>query len=91
MSEWWVYIIRCSDGSLYTGITTDLERRLQEHRRGAGAKYFRGREPLEIAWSEACADRSQASRREAQIKGMARREKLRLIEAQAASPSRVKC
>ena len=80
MSDWWVYIIRCSDGSLYTGITTDLERRLKEHRNGSGAKYFRGREPLEIAWSEACTNRSQASRREVEIKAMARGEKLWLIE-----------
>lgn len=81
MSDWTLYIIRCSDGSLYTGITTDLERRLEEHRNGRGAKYFRGREALEVAYIEACSDRSQASRREAAIKSLSRAEKMRLVQS----------
>jgi len=83
VSDWFVYIIRCSDGSLYTGITTDLERRFEEHRSGKGAKYFRGRQALEIAYLETCADRSQASCREAAIKSLPRAEKMRLVQSSA--------
>ena len=81
MSDWLVYIIRCSDGSLYTGITKDLERRFEEHRCGKGARYFNGRKPLEVVYVESCADRSQASRREAAIKRLNRRQKLELVNA----------
>ncbi|WP_456448653.1 GIY-YIG nuclease family protein [Thiolapillus sp.] len=79
MTEWQLYIIRCSDDSLYTGITTDLERRFEQHLSGKGAKYFNGRKPLEIVYRESCADRAEASRREAVIKRLSRREKLALI------------
>lgn len=79
MADWQVYIIRCSDDSLYTGITTNLERRFDQHLSGKGAKYFNGRKPLEIVYREQCVDRGQASRREAAIKNLSRREKLRLI------------
>jgi putative endonuclease len=74
-----VYIIRCSDDSLYTGITTDVERRLQEHASGRGAKYFRGRKPEAVVFVEQDHTRSSASIREAQIKQMSRVEKERLI------------
>jgi len=74
-----VYIIRCSDGSLYTGITNDLPRRFDDHRRGRGAKYFRGREPLEVVHLEFFPDRAGASRRECAIKAMSRPQKLGLI------------
>lgn len=76
---WLVYIIRCSDGSLYTGITTDLQRRFAQHRDKKGAKYFLGREPLEVVYMETCPNRSAASRREAAIKSLERRDKLLLI------------
>jgi len=79
VTEWQLYIIRCSDDSLYTGITTDLERRFEQHLSGKGAKYFNGRKPLEIVYRESCADRAEASRREAVIKRLSRREKLALI------------
>lgn len=85
MSDWVVYIIRCSDGSLYTGITTDLERRFEEHRRGKGAKYFRGREPVEIVYREGLSSRAEASRREARIKSLGREEKLLLIQSRGSS------
>ncbi len=92
MSDWVVYIVRCSDGSLYTGITTNVERRFEEHRSGRGAKYFRGREPVEITYTETCEGRSAASRREAEIKRMSRQEKLDLVSwGLAAIPSTVKC
>lgn len=81
--SWTVYIIRCDDGSLYTGITTDLERRFREHQgSGQGARYFNGRRPLEVAWSEPAPDRSAAQRREAEIKKLSRAEKLLLIGGQ---------
>jgi putative endonuclease len=80
MSQWYVYIIRATDQSLYTGITTDVERRFAEHKSGrAGAKYFRGRSPVEVVMVESGHDRSSASIREAQIKKLSREQKLELI------------
>ena len=79
-SEWFVYIIRASDQTLYTGITTDPVRRLAEHQSGkAGAKYFRGRSAIEMVYVEASDNRSTASIREAAIKKLSRSEKLTLI------------
>lgn len=77
---YWLYILRCGDGSLYTGITDDVERRLAAHRSGKGAKYTRGRGPLEVVYREECADRSAALRREYAVKQLSREEKLKLIE-----------
>ena len=77
---WNVYILRCGDGSLYTGISTDVERRLEAHRAGKGAKYTRSRCPLELVYREQCLDKSAALRRELEIKALPRAEKLKLIE-----------
>ena len=77
---WKLYMLRCGDGSLYTGITTDLERRLEEHRSGRGAKYTRGRGPLELVYAEECPDKSAALKRELEIKALPREEKLKLTE-----------
>lgn len=77
---WKLYILRCGDGSLYTGITTDVARRLEEHRSGKGAKYTRSRGPLELVYEETCADKSTALRRELEIKSLPRDEKLKLIQ-----------
>ena len=77
---WNVYILRCGDGSLYTGISTDVARRLEEHRSGKGAKYTRSRGPLELAYTEECPDKSAALKRELEIKALSRTEKLKLIE-----------
>jgi len=79
--NWSVYIIEASDTSLYTGITTDLKRRFNQHLNGTGAKYFNGRRPLRFVFSEANHDRSSASVREAQIKKLSRAEKQALIAA----------
>ncbi len=76
---YWVYLLRCRDGSLYCGITTDPERRLEEHNNGRGAKYTRSRGPCELAWLEPADDRPAALRREAEIKALRREEKLKLI------------
>jgi putative endonuclease len=78
---WTVYIIHCDDGSLYTGVTTDLERRFNEHLTGRrGAKYFNGRKPGQVVYSEELHTRSSACRREAAIKKLSRDEKLRVIK-----------
>lgn len=81
--NWFVYIILASDGQLYTGITTDIQRRWREHSSGkAGAKYFRGRAPEKLCLLEDGHSRSTASQREARIKKLARNAKLQLIETQ---------
>lgn len=79
---YYVYILRCADGTLYTGCTNDLERRLRTHNAGKGAKYTRARLPVELVYAEEAADKSQALRREAAIKALPRSEKLGLIKAQ---------
>lgn len=76
---WTVYILRCGDGSLYTGCTNDLPRRLEAHRTGRGAKYTRSRPPVELVYREEAADKSAALRREAAIKRLPRSKKLALI------------
>jgi len=77
--NWLVYIILCSDDTFYTGITTDLQRRFDQHAAGRGAKYFRGRQPLQIVYQESGHTRSRASSRELKIKNLARTEKSILI------------
>jgi len=79
-STWLVYVLRCGDGSLYTGITNDPERRLTAHGNGVASRYTRSRLPVEMIYREEAADRSTALQREAAIKKMSRNEKLRLIE-----------
>jgi putative endonuclease len=75
-----VYILECADGSLYTGITNDLEKRLIAHNSGKnGARYTRGRRPVRLVYSEGCKDRGDALKREAVLKKLSRAEKLRLI------------
>ena len=85
---WNVYIVKCSDGSLYTGITTNLDRRLKEHntdtasgKAGRGAAYTRSRRPVKLVYSEVLPDRRLASRREFEVKNMSRSAKLQLITA----------
>lgn len=78
-TNWSIYIILCSDGTLYTGITTDVERRLRQHGRGQGARYFRGRRPQSLLYLEHGHTRSSAGKREAEIKGLTRADKHALI------------
>lgn len=85
--NWQVYIILCSDDSLYTGISTDPQRRMAQHLAGTGAKYFRGRTPLQLVYLESGHDRGSACRREAQIKRLPLSAKRQLIAAPE-SPSR---
>jgi len=77
--NWLVYIIHCADDTLYTGITNDLPKRVAAHESGVGAKYTRGRGPFRVVYTEACADRSSASQREAAIKRMSRAQKMTLL------------
>ena len=80
MSKYFVYILRCADDTLYTGITTDLERRVDEHNNSSkGAKYTRARRPVELVYSEELGNRSLASKREFSIKKMSRKEKITLF------------
>ena len=84
--EWLVYIIRCGDGTLYTGITKDVEKRLEEHRSGRGSKYLRGRGPLEVVFTAQCGTRELALQLEYRIKQLPRREKINLIDGSAPLP-----
>ena len=77
---WYLYILRCKDNTLYTGITTDVEKRLEAHRSGKGAKYTRGRNPLELVYRECCGSHSDALKREAAVKRLSRQEKEKLIQ-----------
>ena len=77
--NWTVYIARCRDGSLYTGITTDPERRLEEHNSGCGAAYTRSKTPIVIVYTEQAADRSGAQQRERAIKRLTRAQKEELV------------
>ena len=77
--KWYLYILRCKDNTLYTGITTDVARRLEAHRSGKGAKYTRGRAPLELVYQENCGNHSDALKRELEIKAMSRKQKDEMI------------
>lgn len=79
MTHHYVYVVECSDGTLYTGYTTDVERRVEEHNAGDGAKYTRGRTPVSLVHTEEHATRSDAMSREAEIKRMPREEKEELV------------
>jgi len=85
MPGWFVYILRCADDTLYTGVTTDIERRLAEHNAGdgQGARYTRSRRPVHLAYLEPASDRAAACRREAAIKRLRRCEKLQLSTQRA--------
>lgn len=78
-SQWYLYILRCGDGSLYTGITTDVEKRLEAHRSGKGAKYTRGRGPLALVYRESCGTHSDALKRELEIKKLTKAQKSALF------------
>lgn len=78
-ATWYLYILRCGDGSFYTGITTDVDQRLEVHRAGKGAKYTRGRGPLELVYREVCCDHSDALKREHAVKKLTRTQKEQLI------------
>lgn len=79
-NQWHVYMVECADGTLYSGITTDLERRISEHNDSdKGAKYTRAKRPVRLVYSEQCLDRSTASKREYELKQLSREEKKELF------------
>ena len=80
MGKWVVYILSCSDGSLYTGITNDIEKRLQNHNLGRASKYTRSKRPVSVAYIEPAAGATAARKREAAIKKLSRQSKLELIK-----------
>ena len=77
--KWFVYMVRCGDGSLYTGIAKDVIRRCQQHNAGAASRYTRSRLPVKLVYQESLASRSLALKREAAIKALSRREKLAMV------------
>ena len=79
MDDWYVYIVRCRDGSLYTGIATDVDRRLAEHQANKGSKYLRGRGPLKLVLKKRIGNKGRALKVERKVKGLTRQEKERLI------------
>lgn len=79
LMNYWIYIVRCADATLYTGVAADLEKRIAAHNSGKGAKYTRGRRPVALVYRERCENRAQAQRRESEIKRLSRAEKLKLI------------
>ena len=83
MSQYWVYVVRCSDGSLYTGVTIDLPRRLAQHNAGFASKYTRSRRPVRLAYSERVEGRGTALKREFEIKRLSRSAKLLLCKSHA--------
>lgn len=80
-TAWHLYILRCGDNSLYTGITTDVKKRLEAHQSGKGAKYTRGRGPLKLVYREECGSHSDALKRELAVKALPREQKQALIAA----------
>lgn len=80
MSNWVVYIVECNDGSLYTGVTNDLNRRIEQHNAGKGAKYTRMKRPVKLVYSREVENKSEACKLEYQIKQLSRKEKILLIQ-----------
>lgn len=91
MGNWSVYVIRCADNSLYTGISTDVERRLRQHNEGqVGARYLRGRAPLELVFTQPVGDRSCASRVEYRLKKLSKEDKEHLLRHPGALRDRIR-
>jgi len=84
ISPYWVYMLQCSDKTLYTGITNDLRRRIREHNSGSASKYTRSRRPVSLVYAEAADGKSEALKRETAIKNMSRSAKLLLSTAYSA-------
>ncbi len=83
---WYLYLVRCNDGSLYTGISTDVARRIEAHRSNRGARRLRGRGPLELVYAHPLGDRSQAQRVEYRVKRLSRHDKERLVRGEFSLP-----
>jgi predicted GIY-YIG superfamily endonuclease len=81
--RWYLYMVKCSDGTLYTGITNDLHRRLSEHNNGTASRYTRSRLPVRLVYREPCRNKSSALKKECQIKSLSREEKEAYIKSRA--------
>jgi putative endonuclease len=81
--RWHLYVVKCGDGTYYTGITNDLARRLDQHNRGTASRYTRSRLPVELVHREPCRDKSSALRKECRMKSLARKEKEALFRGTA--------
>ena len=81
--RWYIYMLQCGDGSLYTGITKDIDKRVEKHNSGTGSRCTRARRPVELVYTEDALNRSEALKREAAIKKLAREKKLQLIQNKA--------
>lgn len=79
MAEWTLYILKCKDGSLYTGITTDLSARINRHKEGVASKYTRSKRPVKLVYKKSMGSESAARKEEARIKGLSRRDKLAIV------------
>lgn len=79
MNNWWVYLVECSDGTLYCGISTSVEQRVEKHNSGKGAKYTRSRLPVHLKWCKECGTKSEASKEEYRIKHLSKKEKENLF------------
>ena len=79
--SWFVYILLCSDSTLYTGITNNINKRVEDHKKGIGAKYTKGRSPLSLIWQEKHPNKSSASKREYEIKSLTKKQKLILSQS----------
>ncbi len=84
---WYLYLVRCNDGSLYTGISTDVQRRIADHQRNRGARRLRGRGPLELVYAQPVGSHGMALRLEHQVKRLSRAEKERLVRGEARLPT----
>lgn len=87
----WVYILECADGSLYSGWTKELEKRVAQHNAGSGSKYVRSRLPARLVYAESLASKSEAMRRECALKKLTRAEKMALIAAREAKQADERC
>ena len=87
--NWFIYILKCSQNTFYTGITTNIQRRIKEHDVGKGAKYTKGRAPFELVYQEECLNRSAASKREYQIKNLSLDDKHKLINKRGSSSLKI--
>lgn len=85
---WWVYVVQCSDGTLYTGVTTAIVRRIEQHNAGTASKYTRARRPVQLVYHEPAINRSQSLSREAAIKKLTRRDKDALIASRKRTKKR---
>ncbi len=88
-NHWYVYILECGDRTLYTGITTELQRRLAQHNAGKASRYTRSRLPVALLYSEITSNRTEAQKREYEIKQLKRHEKLALISGKSASANNI--